>query len=99
MEDQDLQTIFEMPYLSGCYLLMRSDCSAAVGGFDPAYFLYLEIADFTRRLRHVGRCLHLPVASVTYCWGRCSHRSLWLTHVNVSSECIFFRRWGFRLWS
>ena len=99
MDDQNLQTIFEVPYLSGCCLLVRSDCYAALGGFDPAYFLYLEDADLTRRLRPLGRCLHLPVASVTHGWGRGSHRSAWLTLVNLWSAVIYFRRWGFRFWS
>ena len=99
MDDQNLQTIYEVPYLSGCCLFVRSNAYAAVGGFDPAYFLYLEDADLTRRLRPLGRCLHLPIAAVTHGWGRGSHRSLWLTLVNIWSAFIYFRRWGFRLWS
>jgi len=99
MDDQNLQTIFDVPYLSGCCLLVRSDCYAALGGFDPAYFLYLEDADLSRRLRPLGRCLHLPIAAVTHGWGRGSHRSAWLTLVNIWSAVIYFRRWGFRLWS
>ena len=99
MDDHDLQTIYEVPYLSGCCLLVRSDAYAAVGGFDPAYFLYLEDADLTRRLRPLGRCLHLPVAAVTHGWGRGSHRSLRLTLVNLWSAVIYFRRWGLRLWN
>jgi len=99
MDDQNLQTIFEVPYLSGCCLFVRSNAYASIGGFDPAYFLYLEDADLTRRLRPLGRCLHLPVASVTHGWGRGSHRSVWLTLVNLWSAVIYFRRWGFRFWS
>ena len=99
MDNHDLQSIFEVPYLSGCCLFVRSDAYAAVGGFDSAYFLYLEDADLTRRLRPLGRCLHLPVASVTHGWGRGSHHSVWLTLVNFWSAFIYFRRWGFRLWS
>lgn len=99
MDDQNLHSIYEVPYLSGCCLFVRSNAYASVGGFDPAYFLYLEDADLTRRLRPLGRCLHLPIAAVTHGWGRGSHRSLWLTLVNFWSAFIYFRRWGFRLWS
>jgi len=99
MGDHDLHTIYEVPYLSGCCMLVRSSAYAAVGGFDPAYFLYLEDADFSRRLRPLGRCLHLPLSAVTHGWGRGSHRSLWLTLVNLWSAVIYFRRWGLRLWS
>ena len=99
MEDHDLHSIFEVPYLSGCCLLVRASAYKAAGGFDPAYFLYLEDADLSRRLRLLGRCVHLPVAAVTHDWARGSHRNLWLTLVNLWSAVIYFRRWGLRLWS
>jgi GT2 family glycosyltransferase len=98
MDDFDINTIYDVPYLSGCCLIVRSSAFEAVGGFDPSYFLYLEDADLTRRLRALGRCVHLPIASITHGWGRGNHRSLWLTLVNLWSAVIYFRRWGLKLW-
>jgi GT2 family glycosyltransferase len=99
MMDYDINSIYDVPYLSGCALFVRSSAYKDVGGFDPAYFLYLEDADLTRRLRSLGRCVHLPVAQITHGWGRGSHRSLWLTLVNLWSAVIYFRRWGLKLWN
>ena len=91
MDNHDLQSIFEVPYLSDGCLLVRSDAYTAVGGFDSAYFLYLEDADLTRRLPPpLGRCLHLLVVSVTHGWGLGSHRRIWLTLVNFCSAFIYF---------
>ncbi|MCT0218873.1 glycosyltransferase [Synechococcus sp. CS-1329] len=96
MADRDLATMFEVPYLSGCCMLIRTASFLAVGGFDERYFLYLEDADLTRRLRALGRTVHLPVASIVHAWGRGNHRSLRLTLVNLHSAWIYFSTWGFR---
>jgi GT2 family glycosyltransferase len=38
-----------VPWVSGCCLLVRQDCFADLGGFDPDYFLYYEDVDLCRR--------------------------------------------------
>ncbi|MDM7936979.1 MAG: glycosyltransferase family 2 protein [Cyanobium sp. CZS 48M] len=96
MADRDLDTVFAVPYLSGCCMLIRARAFLDVGGFDERYFLYLEDADLTRRLRALGRTLHLPVATMVHAWGRGNHSSWRLTLVNLHSAWIYFRTWGFR---
>lgn len=98
MADQDHQRVFEVPYLSGCCMLMRSEVFQKLGGFDERYFLYLEDADLTRAMAREGRCVHLPVAAVTHVWGRGNHRSLRLTLVNLQSAWLYFSKWGWRWW-
>ena len=98
MEDRPLDQVFDVPYLSGCCMLMRCSALEQSGGFDRRFFLYLEDADLTRRLRHFGRCVHLPVADVVHAWGRGNHRSIFLTLVNLKSAWIYFTTWGWRLW-
>ena len=98
MADQDYNQVFEVPYLSGCCMVMRSDAFRRVGGFDERYFLYLEDADLTRSLAREGRCVHLPVAGVLHEWGRGNHRNLALMLVNLASAWHYFRKWGWALW-
>ena len=97
MEGYDYSQVLDVPYLSGCCMLMRSSAFLAVEGFDESFFLYLEDADLTRRMARVGRTLHLPEAAVTHHWGRGNHRSMRLTLVNFHSAWIYFRKWGLRL--
>ena len=98
MADQDGSQVLEVPYLSGCCMLMRSEAFLKVGGFDERYFLYLEDADITRSLAREGRCVHLPVAAVVHGWGRGNYRDLRLMLVNLISAWRYFRKWGWALW-
>lgn len=98
MGDHDYDTIFEVPYLSGCCMLIRADAFVIVKGFDPHFFLYLEDADITRKLRKLGRCVHLPLKSIRHDWGRGSYQSLWLGLVNIHSSWLYFSKWGWKLW-
>lgn len=98
MADRDYNSIFEVPYLSGCCMLMRTNSFLAAGGFDERFFLYLEDADITRSLAAFGRALHLPIASVVHHWGRGNHQSWRLTFVNFHSVWLYFSKWGWRLW-
>ena len=98
MAYQDYQEVFEVPYLSGCCMLIRSEAFRRAGGFDERYFLYLEDADLTRSLARDGRCVHLPLAGVVHGWGRGNYRNLGLMAVNLASAWHYFRKWGWVLW-
>jgi GT2 family glycosyltransferase len=98
MADYNYDDVFDVPYLSGCCMFVRTQKFLEVGGFDDRYFLYLEDADLTRSLRATGRCVHVPRVAVTHAWGRGNHNSRWLTLVNLQSAWIYFRKWGLRLW-
>ncbi len=98
MSDHDYNQIFEVEYLSGCCMLVRSETYCRVGGFDENYFLYLEDADLTRKMKSLGRCINLPIASVCHGWGRGNYQKIRLTVVNLFSAWIYFRKWGISFW-
>jgi GT2 family glycosyltransferase len=96
MMDHDYTSVFTVPYLSGCCMLMRSRIFLDVGGFDERYFLYLEDADLTRMMSERGLCVHLPFVKVVHRWGRGSYRNLFLALVNIQSAWLYFAKWGLR---
>lgn len=87
----------ELFFATGCFMLVRADAFRAVNGFDPRYFLYLEDADFTRKIKHHGLTLYHPGFSVTHVWARDSAHSLRSTWMHVRSMVKYFNKWGWRL--
>lgn len=67
---------YRMQVLNGCALFCRRDTFEAVGGFDPAIFLYHEDHDLAIRLAQAGGTLwHVPEAIVQHHAGTGSPRS------------------------
>tara|TARA_B100000674_G_C37896656_1_gene941653 strand:- start:566 stop:1456 length:891 start_codon:yes stop_codon:yes gene_type:complete len=98
MEEKNYGDCFECQYLSGCFMIARTDSFTRVGGFDERYFLYLEDADLTREMRAIGSCVHLPMFSIRHGWGKGNYRSTKLAMVNIISAWKYFQKWGWKLW-
>ena len=98
MREYDYDQIFDVEYLSGCFMLFRSLAFQKVSGFDSNYFLYLEDADITRSIALYSRCVHFPHASIVHNWGRGNYYKMRLVLVNIFSAFIYFRKWGLVLW-
>ncbi|GAA2726043.1 glycosyltransferase family 2 protein [Cellulomonas aerilata] len=57
-------------WLSGACLLVRREAFAAVGGFDPGYFMFFEDVDLGERLGRAGwHNVYVPSAHVTHVGG------------------------------
>ena len=98
MADQDYQSIFPVPYLSGCCMVSRASVFLSVGGFDERFFLYLEDADLTRAMSQHGLCIHFPNSTIMHDWGRGSYTNFKLMIINLMSAWKYFCKWGLQLW-
>jgi len=85
-------------YLSGAFMLCRTDRLHRAGWFDPAFFLYLEDADLTRRLAAYGPCVHCPWVMVYHHWAR-FNRTRPIPFLSAAwSFMIYSRKWGLLGW-
>ncbi len=63
----------DVDWLVGAALLVRGEALAALGGFDPQFFMYSEETDLCRRIKQAGwRVVYDPAAIVIHAEGRSS---------------------------
>jgi len=90
--------IIDIPFLSGCFLLCKTEIFKNIGGFDENLFLYMEDVDLTRRFISYGK------RSVVYPFAYAIHDHEYKKIDNLNSFKIFFNsafyyfnKWGWFL--
>jgi N-acetylglucosaminyl-diphospho-decaprenol L-rhamnosyltransferase len=83
-------------WLSGSCLVIKREAFHEVGGFDPAYFMFLEDVDLCFRLKRAGwRSLYVPQASIAHAGGHSTKKRM-ADMVKVHHESA--RKFLFRLY-
>jgi GT2 family glycosyltransferase len=88
------EVMYNIPFLSGCFMFFRTQSLKEVGLFDERFFLYLEDADITRRILSRYDNAYYPHASVYHYYKKGSYKSLRLTLHHIKSAFYYFRKWG-----
>jgi GT2 family glycosyltransferase len=88
------KTMFGIPYLSGCFMFLRTATLKKVGLFDDRIFMYIEDADLTRRFLSVSETAYFPEATVYHHFAKGSHKSWKLTRYSIHGAIIYFNKWG-----
>ena len=76
MLDEDLTRPIEIEFCTGSFSGVRTSTFKAVGGFDESYFMYVEDADLTQKMRTRGKVYLVPQYTAIHAWHRAAHRSL-----------------------
>lgn len=94
MRSSGYNRVMNVPYLSGCFMLLRVEAAAAVGLFDERYFMYPEDMDLTRRLHRNYQTVYYPAVSIIHEHGRASYKSLKMLGIHAINMCRYFNKWG-----
>lgn len=86
--------IYDIPYLSGCFMFLRTETLKKVGFFDDKIFMYLEDADLTRRFLEVSRTVYFPKAHIFHHFAKLTHKKLKFKWITVQSAFVYFNKWG-----
>jgi GT2 family glycosyltransferase len=70
---------------------MRTELFNKIGGFDEKYFMYLEDADLSDRIRKYGKIIYNPDFSVTHNWDGGSAKSFKLLKYHLKSMRMYFK--------
>lgn len=87
------QPVF-VPYLSGCFMLFRSDVLSNLGGFDERFFMYMEDVDLSRRCAEKFGTIYYPYATVIHQHEQASYKNPELLKAHLKSALQYFNKWG-----
>jgi GT2 family glycosyltransferase len=61
----------QVDWVSGCFILVRTDVLKSIGGFDEQFFYYFEDMDLCRRIRQARHpILYVPGPTITHIGGQ-----------------------------
>ncbi len=86
--------IMNVPYLSGCFMLLRAEAVQQVGYFDERYFMYPEDIDLTRRIHRDYLTLFYPYVTIVHNHTRGSYHTMRLLWIHIVNMCRYFNKWG-----
>ena len=83
-----------VPNISGSFMLFRSECLLALGGFDERYFMYMEDIDLSRRCAVKFGTLYVPIAYIIHEHQQASYKNKALLKAHIISAIKYFNKWG-----
>jgi len=95
--DMDMTKVLSVPYLSGCFMLLRRNALQEVGFFDERFFMYFEDLDLTRRIHERYQTVYYPGATIIHRHDKGSYKSMKLLFCGIHSAVQYFNKWGW-LW-
>ncbi len=83
----------DIDFCTGCFFLIRSDIFLGLGGFDERFFMYMEDADLSKRVKKKGRIVYCPAFSVTHLWERESAKNIKYLLIHFLSFFKYLAKW------
>ena len=85
---------FEVPYVSGCFMFLRTNDLRKTDCFDERFFMYPEDIDLSRRIASVSRVLFNPEFVITHYYGGATHKKIKSFLVHTFNMFKYFNKWG-----
>lgn len=94
MRDLDLSRPVNAPYLSGCFMLLRTTAAVEAGLFDERFFMYPEDIDLTRRIHRNYLTLYYPQWTIVHAHEKASFKNKHMLRIHIQNMCRYFNKWG-----
>lgn len=86
--------IMNVPYIHGCFMLMRISELKRAGLFDERFFMYPEDIDITRRLHEVSQTIYYPYVSIYHAHEAASRKFNRMLWIHITNMIRYFNKWG-----
>lgn len=83
-----------VPYLSGCFMLLRTVAARQAGLFDERYFMYPEDIDLTRTIHRNWLTVYMPSVTIVHNHAQASYHSWRMTWIHIVNLCRYFNKYG-----
>ncbi len=90
----DYNSTLDIPFLSGCFMFIRTEVFKKIGMFDENFFMYMEDVDFCRRIKKEYRTVFFPGATVYHEYHKGAYKSLKLLKKFIISSIYYYNKWG-----
>ena len=94
LRDSGYDKMMNVPYLSGCFMFMRTEAVLKARLFDERYFMYPEDIDLTRTIHRDYLTVFLPDVTIVHDHERGSYKSWRLLWIHIVNMCRYFNKWG-----
>ncbi len=90
----DYHLTLNVPYLSGCFMFLRTKAVLQAGLFDERYFMYPEDIDLTRSIHRNFLTIIMPELTIVHNHARGSYKSPKLLWIHIVNMCRYFNKYG-----
>ena len=94
LRDLDLNRPINAPYLSGCFMMLRTKAVVEAGLFDERFFMYPEDIDLTRRIHRNYLTLYYPAWTIVHDHAQASYKNKHMLRIHIQNMCRYFNKWG-----
>ncbi|MCQ2342430.1 MAG: glycosyltransferase [Paludibacteraceae bacterium] len=94
LRDTGYNKPMNVPYLSGCFMLLRTEAVLKARLFDERYFMYPEDIDLTRTIHRDYLTLYYPAVTIIHDHARASYHNARMTWIHIVNMCRYFNKWG-----
>lgn len=94
LRDLDLTRPVNAPYLSGCFMMLRTKNAVESGLFDERYFMYPEDIDLTRSIHRNYLTLYYPEWTIVHAHARSSYQDKRMLWIHIQNMCRYFNKYG-----
>ncbi|MCD7932675.1 MAG: hypothetical protein LUH15_15715 [Tannerellaceae bacterium] len=97
MRFTDYNQIMNVPYLSGCFMFLRTSVIKEIGLFDEHIFMYCEDTDLNRRIYQKYKTIYYPDVSIVHNFEKGSHKNIRLLWIHIKAAVYYLNKWGWFL--
>lgn len=84
----------DVPFMTGCFMYMRTEVLKKLQGFDEDFFLYFEDADLSRRVLQISHSAYVPKVKIVHQWARDSRKKFSMLWLSVKSGMLYWKKHG-----